>query len=164
MLNIARSSRHSTSPLIGINQGRLGFLTDIALDTMMETDRRDARRQLCDRGAACCSRPTCSTAGERMFDVLAFNDVVVTAGVKGGMIEFEVSDRRQFVCDAARRRRSSSRRRPGRPPTRCRAGGPIMHPSLSAMALVPICAAHAFQPADRDQQRQRSRDHRQQRR
>ena len=37
MLNIARALAPHDVPLIGVNQGRLGFLTDISVDTMIAT-------------------------------------------------------------------------------------------------------------------------------
>ena len=37
MLNIARKLAPFGVPLVGINQGRLGFLTDLSIDTMVET-------------------------------------------------------------------------------------------------------------------------------
>ena len=37
MLNIARKFAPFNVPLVGINQGRLGFLTDLSIDTMLET-------------------------------------------------------------------------------------------------------------------------------
>ena len=37
MLNIARKLAPFNVPLVGINQGRLGFLTDLSIDSMLET-------------------------------------------------------------------------------------------------------------------------------
>jgi NAD+ kinase len=70
--------------------------------------------------------------------VLAFNDVVISKGERGGMIEFDVSVDGQYV---------TSLRADGliiASPTGSTAyalssGGPIVHPSLSVMSLVPIC-------------------------
>ena len=61
MLSIAaRELAPFDVPLIGINQGRLGFLTDIPLAAMEDRARRDARRPL-RRGAAHAARRRCST-------------------------------------------------------------------------------------------------------
>jgi NAD+ kinase len=76
-------------------------------------------------------------AGKRIFDSLAFNDVVVSKGVKGNMLEMEVRIDGQFIY---------SQRADGlivATPTGSTAyalssGGPIVHPSLSVMALVPV--------------------------
>jgi NAD+ kinase len=78
-----------------------------------------------------------SSGTERVFDVLAFNDVVVSKGVKGSMIEIEVRIDGQFIY---------SQRSDGlivATPTGSTAyalssGGPIVHPSLKVMALVPV--------------------------
>src|SRR5512144_2411318 len=87
MLGIARELAPFRVPLIGINHGRLGFMTDIALDQMAEvlvpmlrgayeTDRRvlldaEVRRQ-----------------GRVAHHAVALNDVVISRGVAGGMVEY----------------------------------------------------------------------------
>ena len=137
MLNIARTFAPYDVALIGINQGRLGFLTDISLDTMFETIGAvlDGNFVTEDRMLLCAE---VYSGEERVFDVLAFNDVVLSKGVKGSMIEFEVCIDGQFIY---------SQRSDGlivATPTGSTAyalssGGPIVHPSLSVMALVPVC-------------------------
>ena len=60
MLSIARQLAPLDVPLIGINQGRLGFLTDVPLSRMERTLGGDARRPL-RRGAAHAARCRSST-------------------------------------------------------------------------------------------------------
>src|SRR5918992_5216608 len=74
MLNIARTFAPYDVALVGVNQGRLGFLTDISLDTMFETIGAilegkyvSEDRMLLEAGI--------ERDGERVFEVLAFNDV-----------------------------------------------------------------------------------------
>ena len=86
MLGIARELAPFRVPPIGINHGRLGFMTDIALDQMGEALRR------CLVAA---TRPTvtsCSTrevrrGGQVVYHAMAVNDVVVSRGVSGGMVD-----------------------------------------------------------------------------
>jgi NAD+ kinase len=137
MLNIARTFAPYEVALVGVNQGRLGFLTDISLDTMLETMGAilDGQYVTEDRMLleACVE-----SDGERLLNVLAFNDVVVSKGVKGSMIEFEV------VIDGEQIYTQRSDGLIVATPTGSTAyalssGGPIVHPSLSVMTLVPVC-------------------------
>jgi NAD+ kinase len=137
MLNIARTFAPYDVALIGVNQGRLGFLTDISLDTMVETIGTvlDGKYVTEDRMLL---QSEIFTDGERVFDVLAFNDVAVSKGVKGSMIEFEVRIDGEFIY----RQRADGlivATPTGSTAYALSSGGPIIHPALEAMALVPVC-------------------------
>ncbi|HYS12830.1 MAG TPA: NAD(+)/NADH kinase, partial [Burkholderiaceae bacterium] len=89
LLGIARDlSRHGI-PLIGINHGRLGFMTDIALDQVPEvlSAMLDGRYET-DRRALL--EAQILRAGKAVFQARAVNDVVVSRGSTGGMVEFTV--------------------------------------------------------------------------
>jgi NAD+ kinase len=137
MLNIARTFAPYDVALVGVNQGRLGFLTDISVDTMIDTIGAVLDNEFVTEDRMLLSAEVWS-GEERVFDVLAFNDVVLSKGVKGSMVEFEVSIDGQFIY---------SQRSDGlivASPTGSTAyalssGGPIVHPSLNVMALVPVC-------------------------
>ena len=86
MLGIGRQLAQHGVPLIGINQGRLGFITDIrfenfktALQPMLagsyEEDHRSLMHAKVMRGGHC------------VFSALAMNDVVVNRGATAGMVE-----------------------------------------------------------------------------
>jgi NAD+ kinase len=147
MLNIARTLAPFGVPLVGVNQGRLGFLTDLSVDRMAST--LDAildghyvaeSRMLLEAtvGPAADAADGDPAPVDSPATVLAFNDVVISKGERGGMIEFDVSVDGQYV---------TSLRADGliiASPTGSTAyalssGGPIVHPSLSVMSLVPIC-------------------------
>lgn len=137
MLNIARTFAPYDVALVGINQGRLGFLTDISVDTMFETIGAILDGEYISEGRMVLAAEIYSDE-QPVFDVLAFNDVALSKGVKGSMIEFEVRIDGQFIY---------SQRSDGlivASPTGSTAyalssGGPIVHPSLDVMALVPVC-------------------------
>jgi NAD+ kinase len=137
MLNIARTFAPYDVALVGVNQGRLGFLTDISVDTMIETIGAVLDNKFVTEDRMLLSAEVWR-GEERVFEVLAFNDVVLSKGVKGSMVEFEVSIDGQFIY---------SQRSDGlivASPTGSTAyalssGGPIVHPSLNVMALVPVC-------------------------
>ncbi|MFZ9152058.1 MAG: NAD(+)/NADH kinase, partial [Burkholderiales bacterium] len=93
MLNIARTFAPYDVELVGINQGRLGFLTDISLDTMFETITAILDGQFVTEERMLFESEVWSGNNggqERVFEVLAFNDVVVAKGFKGGLVDIEV--------------------------------------------------------------------------
>ncbi len=137
LLNIARALVDHRIPLIGINQGRLGFLADVPLDTMFSTlDEMLSGQYMAE------DRIMLEASVERHDDILianyAFNDVVVSKSTMGRLIEFEVYVDNQFVY---------SQRADGlvvASPTgstayALSAGGPILHPTLEAVVMAPIC-------------------------
>jgi len=137
LLNVARTLVDYHVPMIGINQGRLGFLADVSVDTMFSTlDEMLAGQYVAE------DRILLTASVERHDDVLyatyAFNDVVVSKSTLGRLIEFEVYIDNQFVY---------SQRADGlvvATPTgstayALSAGGPILHPTLEAFVLTPIC-------------------------
>jgi len=141
MLNIARTFAPYDAALVGVNQGRLGFLTDISIDTMFETigailegNYVTEERMLLEANVL---------SGESsVFSVLAFNDVVISKGIKGSMIELEVRIDGQFLY-TVRADGLIVSSPTGSTAYALSAGGPIVHPSLSVMGLVPICP-HTF--------------------
>jgi len=137
MLSIARELAPHGAPLIGINQGRLGFLTDITV-----SDMNDAVAEILSGQYVAEERILLNgqirRGGERVFEATAFNDVVVGKGGSGRLIDLEIAINSEFVY---------SQRADGLVVTSptgttayaLSAGGPIVHPTLEAVALVPIC-------------------------
>ncbi len=137
MLSIARELASTGTPLIGINQGRLGFLTDITVEDMygamaeILSGQYVAEERILLNGQI-------RRNGERVFEGTAFNDVVVGKGGSGRLIDLEIAINSEFVY---------SQRTDGLVVTSptgttayaLSAGGPIVHPTLEAVALVPIC-------------------------
>ncbi len=137
MLNIARTFAPYDIALVGINQGRLGFLTDISVDTMFETISAMLDGDFITEDRMLLAAEIFS-GNERVSEVLAFNDVVLSKGVKGSMIEFEVRIDGQFIYN----QRSDGlivATPTGSTAYALSSGGPIVHPSLNVMALVPVC-------------------------
>ncbi|HSD61019.1 MAG TPA: NAD kinase [Burkholderiales bacterium] len=137
MLNIARTLAPHGVALVGVNKGRLGFLTDVSLDTMLETVGDIVRGNYVTEERMLLTGDVVSN-GQPVFTGLAFNDVVLHRGMAGNMIEFEVRIEGQFVYT----QRSDGlivTTPTGSTAYALSAGGPILHPGLDAMALVPIC-------------------------
>jgi NAD+ kinase len=137
MLNIARTFAPYEVALVGINQGRLGFLTDISVDTMFDTIGAILDGDFITEDRMLLAAEIFS-GDDRVAEVLAFNDVVLSKGVKGSMIEFEVRIDGQFIYN----QRSDGlivATPTGSTAYALSSGGPIVHPSLNVMALVPVC-------------------------
>ncbi len=137
MLNAARNLARSGVPLVGVNQGRLGFMTDIAADSMLEMIGR-----ILDGDFAREERTLLSLNvrrdGATIFSTLALNDVVVNKGAVGRMIEFLVHINGEFVYDL----RSDGlivSTPTGSTAYALSSNGPILQPGVPGFALVPIC-------------------------
>ena len=136
MLGIGRQLAPYGVPLIGINRGRLGFITDIALDSyqsrlvpMLAGDYEEDHRSLMH--ARVMRDDVC------VFEALAMNDVVVNRGATSGMVELRVSVGRHFVAN--QRADGLIIASPtGSTAYALSAGGPLMHPSIPGWVLVPI--------------------------
>jgi NAD+ kinase len=136
MLGIARELAPFRVPLIGINHGRLGFMTDIALDQMAETlpamlagsyetDHRFVLDAEVRRG------------GKVVHHAVALNDVVVSRGVAGGMVEYTA--RVDGVNMYNQRADGVIISTPtGSTAYALSADGPILYPSLAGLLLVPV--------------------------
>lgn len=141
MLSIARRIAPYGVPLIGINQGRLGFLTDIALadmesslESMLSGEYVEETRSLLEAELA-----RAGGGGER---ALAFNDVVVNRGSHGSMIDCAVTIDGRFVY-AMRGDGLIVATPTGSTAYALSAQGPIVDPVVAAILLVPV-APHAF--------------------
>jgi NAD+ kinase len=141
MLGLARQLAPYNVPLIGINQGRLGFMTDIPLDRMMPalTDMLDGKVESEQRSLL---EGEVRRDGKVIFNALAFNDVVVSRGAGSGMLELRVEVDGHFMYN----QRSDGlivATPTGSTAYSLSAGGPLLHPSLGGVVLVPI-APHAL--------------------
>jgi NAD+ kinase len=143
MLSIARQLAAFDVPLIGINQGRLGFLTDIALSdmetaltAMLGGEFVEESRTLLD---ATLTRGADTETDQR---ALALNDVVVNRGALGGMIDCAVTIDGHFVY-AMRADGLIVATPTGSTAYALSAQGPIVDPLVAAILLVPV-APHAL--------------------
>jgi NAD+ kinase len=137
MLNIARTFAPYNVALVGINQGRLGFLTDISMDSMFETMGSILDGKFVTESRMLLQAQVVS-GDDRVLDVLAFNDVSVNKGAEGSLIEIEVRIDGQFVYNL----RSDGlivASPTGSTAYALSSGGPILHPGLNVIGLVPVC-------------------------
>ncbi len=136
MLGIGRQLACYGTPLVGINQGRLGFITDIPLDQyrtvlppMLAGEYDEDHRTLMHARVL--------REGHCVFDALAMNDVVVNRGATSGMVELRIEVDGHFVS----RQRADGlivASPTGSTAYAMSAGGPLLHPSNPGWVLVPI--------------------------
>ncbi|HET7369798.1 MAG TPA: NAD(+) kinase [Gammaproteobacteria bacterium] len=137
ILNAAHLLAAHGTPLLGINAGRLGFLADIPPDRMRDEVSTVLEGRFTEERRFLLSGAVRREDRELQAHV-ALNDVVMQKSESGRMIEFETHIDGSFVC---------THRADGlilATPTGSTAyalsgGGPILHPALDAMVLVPIC-------------------------
>ncbi len=136
MLGVARDFARHDIPLIGINAGRLGFNTDIAVDDI------DKELPPILAGHYCVdTRPmlegTLWRDGKKVFSAIATNDIGICHGRALGMVEYTLQvDGTELSLQRADGIIVSTAT--GSTAYAMSAGGPIMHPALGAMLLVPI--------------------------
>ncbi|MDR2129083.1 MAG: NAD kinase [Burkholderiaceae bacterium] len=141
MLGIGRQLARYGTPLIGVNQGRLGFITDIALDqyrevlpAMLQGAYEEDLRSLIQGHVI--------RDGQCVFDTLVMNDVVVNRGAGTGLVEMRVEIDGHFVAN--HRADGIIVATPtGSTAYALSAGGSLLHPLAPAIILAPI-APHAL--------------------
>lgn len=136
MLHAGRLLARSDKPLLGINRGRLGFLTDVGPDeiaakvgAVLRGDYAEDKRFLLSLEVR--------SGGESKGEMLALNDVILHTGKTVHMIEFELYVEGEFVY----RLRSDGLivcTPTGSTAYALSGGGPILHPRLDAIGLVPM--------------------------
>ena len=137
MLSAARNLAGHDVSLVGVNQGRLGFMTDIASAKMI-----DAMAEILAGRHAIEERTMLSAEVHRDGSValatLALNDAVVNKGSVGRLIEFVVNIDGEFVYDL-RADGLIVATPTGSTAYALSSDGPIMQPGVPGFALVPIC-------------------------
>lgn len=143
LLDAASAVAHSAhdAPLLGINLGRLGFLTDVGRQDMIAAlDRLAAGHVTTETRLLLEGRVT--RAGDVIATHLALNDIVVTRGALARMIEIDVSVDDEPVSHVKADGLIVATAT-GSTAYNLSAGGPILHPSTDAIVMTPL-APHAL--------------------
>jgi NAD+ kinase len=136
MLGIGRLLAQFGVPVVGINQGRLGFITDIAFDDYQNTLKPMLRGEF-DEDRRWMMQARVMRDGQCVFSATAMNDVVVNRGATSGMVELRVEVDGRFVAN--QRADGLIIASPtGSTAYALSAGGPLLHPSIGGWVLVPI--------------------------
>ncbi|MCP5419641.1 MAG: NAD(+) kinase [Gammaproteobacteria bacterium] len=137
LLNAARSLVDFRVPILGVNLGRLGFLADVSpaeiphsLDAILAGSFREEMRSLLHAEVM--------REGRAVTQADALNDVVVHKRDVARMIEVNTFVDGQFI-NAYRADGLIISTPTGSTAYSLSGGGPILHPSLEAVILVPIC-------------------------
>jgi NAD+ kinase len=141
MLGFAREVAQYGLPLVGINQGRLGFITDISFEQF-----REALTPILAGDCETESRTMLEAAvwrdGQVIFSGQALNDVVLSRGASAGMVEVRIHVGTEFMANI-RADGVIVASPTGSTAYAMSAGGPLLHPSIEGWLLVPI-ASHAL--------------------
>ena len=137
LLNSACRLAEYEVPLVGVNQGRLGFLTDISRDVALEKIDEILQGRYAEESRILLDAEVLRS-NQRVFRTVALNDVVVNKGELGRMIEFDLRIDGEFVY--TQRSDGMIISTPtGSTAYALSANGPILHPSVEGIALVPMC-------------------------
>lgn len=137
MLSAARLAEERGIPILGVNMGGLGFLTEVGLDQLYPSlDRVFAQDFVVDERLML--RAHMHRHGETVAQATVLNDVVVSKGTLARMIELRISIEGQHVTDL-RGDGAIVTTPTGSTAYSLSAGGPVMHPSAHALLLTPIC-------------------------
>ena len=137
ILGVARALKQSGTPILAVNLGSLGFLTEIRLDELYPALSRviegqffvDTRRMI---------DAAVGRKGKIVARHSALNDVVMNKGALARIIHFEALGNRQFIGSFLADGLIISTPT-GSTAYSLAAGGPIVHPSLDCLILTPIC-------------------------
>ena len=136
MLGAGRDLAISKVPVVGINRGNLGFLTDIHPNDV-ETGLAEVLKGNYTVQPRFLLEGRVSRDAVSMSEGVALNDIVVHPGQAVQMIEFDLYIEGQFVYT----QKSDGiivASPTGSTAYALSAGGPIMHPSLDAIVIVPM--------------------------
>ena len=137
LISIARMMGRREVPILGVNLGGLGFLTEITLHELYPT------LETVLRGEFAVSRRLTMTArilrgGQVVGSYEALNDVVVTKTAPSRIVDLEAYVNGEYV--ATFRADGLIVSTPTGSTAYClSAGGPIIYPSLPALVVIPIC-------------------------
>jgi NAD+ kinase len=136
MLAAARDLVRHHVPLVGINQGRVGFMTDIGqkdmlrgIGAILDGEGSMEERSLLDAEVV--------RSGKPLLRTLALNEAVLGKGAQGRLIEFSLSLDGEYVY-TLRADGVIVATPTGSTAYAMSAQGPILHPAVPALALVPL--------------------------
>ncbi|MGC4098668.1 MAG: NAD(+)/NADH kinase [Nitrospira sp.] len=137
ILHAARLAAERSSPILGVNMGGLGFLTEVRLDNLYPSlERVFANDYTLDERLMLATH--IHRHGETVAQGIVLNDVVISKGTLARMIELRIAIGGQFVTNL-RGDGLIIGTPTGSTAYSLSAGGPIMNPALQALIVTPIC-------------------------
>jgi len=137
ILNAARLASERSIPILGVNMGGLGFLTEVRLDNLYPSlERVFANDFTLDERLMLATHV--HRHGETVARGVVLNDIVISKGTLARMIELQIAIQGQFVTNL-RGDGLIIGTPTGSTAYSLSAGGPIMNPAVQALILTPIC-------------------------
>lgn len=133
MLSAARLAVQQDVPVVGVNRGRLGFLADLAPDSLPQRLPEILQGKFMEEPRFLIE----AVAKHDKASGLALNDVVISRGSVTHLLDFEVFVQNELVSHYRADGLIISTPT-GSTAYALSAGGPILHPSLAAIAIVPM--------------------------
>ncbi len=137
LLSVSRHGKGSEVPIIGVNLGGLGFLTEISieefattLDRVLKDDFSVSRRIMLDVRVV--------REGDTIFDITILNDAVITKDALARIIDIETYVDEEYLTTYKADGLIVSTPT-GATGYSMAAGGPLMYPSLTNLIVTPIC-------------------------
>ncbi len=137
LLGVSRQTKGKEIPILGVNLGGLGFLTETsieelpsALEKVLKGDYEISKRMTLDVAVV--------RAGDTVFEIVTLNDAVITKDALARIIDIEayVNDEYLTTYKADGLILSTATGSSG---YSLAAGGPILYPSLPNIIVTPIC-------------------------
>lgn len=142
ILRAAELVRSGTAPILGINMGHVGFLAEIEADVIDDAMVRVIERDYGVEERMTLSVEVTDPAGEVIYDTWALNEATVEKAARERMMEvvIEIDGRplSSFGCDGVVVSTPT-----GSTAYNFSAGGPVIWPTVEAIAVVPL-SAHAL--------------------
>jgi NAD+ kinase len=137
MLNAARLAGERSIPILGVNMGGLGFLTEVRLENLYPSlERVFANDYVLDERLML--RTHIHRHGETVAQGVVLNDVVISKGTLARMIELKIAIQGRFVT-ILRGDGLIVSSPTGSTAYSLSAGGPIIDPAVQSLILTPIC-------------------------
>ncbi|HUJ78908.1 MAG TPA: NAD(+)/NADH kinase [Nitrospiria bacterium] len=137
LLSVARLIEQRGVPILGVNVGGLGFLTEVTLDTLYPTLDQVFQERFIPQERMLLKAEVLRQ-GETVAQSYCLNDAVISKGLPARMIKLETSVDGQFLT-ALRGDGLIVASPTGSTAYSLSSGGPIVHPAVDAMLFTPIC-------------------------
>lgn len=137
MLDAARRAASAGIPILGINMGRVGYMSELEIDELELLDRVfDGAYRLDERTML--RAEVRSGAGQHKFSAYALNEAAITNGSGARIVDLELSDGEELIY-TYRADGLLIATPTGSTAYSLSAGGPIVDPKLSCFCVTPIC-------------------------
>ncbi len=137
MLECARRTAHSGAAVLGINMGRIGYMSELELSELELLDKVFRGEYYIDERSMLDVKIV-GEKGNTRFRGKALNEAVVANGVAARIIDIELYDGEEQVC-AYRADGLVVATPTGSTAYSLSAGGPIVDPRLSCICVTPVC-------------------------